>query len=99
MEELFNLPCPLPVHSVVTIFVINQIVLQEEEEAKEREGVADEDGWITVTKKTKKKVVQRTEQKQEWLKAREAKKAKQREHVNFYAFQMKQSKRDCKYAS
>ncbi|PIK54941.1 putative ribosomal RNA-processing protein 7-like A [Apostichopus japonicus] len=29
--------------------------------AKEQEGVPDEDGWITVTKKTKKKVVQRTE--------------------------------------
>lgn len=95
-EYAANRPNPQKLQKEVDNFMLNydKEKKKEEEEAKEKEGVADEDGWITVTKKTKKKVVQRTEQKQEWLKAKEAKKAKQREHVNFYAFQMKQSKRD-----
>ncbi|PIK37187.1 putative ribosomal RNA-processing protein 7-like A [Apostichopus japonicus] len=65
--------------------------------AKEQEGVPDEDGWITVTKKTKKKVVQRTEKKQQWLKAKAARKRKLKQHANFYTFQIKQSKRDRKF--
>ncbi|KAJ8036777.1 Ribosomal RNA-processing protein 7-like A [Holothuria leucospilota] len=95
-EYAANRPNPQKLQKEVDNFMLNydKEKKKEEEEAKEKEGMADEDGWVTVTKKTKKKVVQRTEQKQEWLKAKEAKKAKQREHVNFYAFQMKQSKRD-----
>lgn len=70
---------------------------QKAELAKEQEGVPDEDGWITVTKKTKKKVVQRTEKKQQWLKAKAARKRKLKQHANFYTFQIKQSKRDRKF--
>ncbi|XP_072167637.1 ribosomal RNA-processing protein 7 homolog A-like [Diadema setosum] len=67
---------------------------EEEEQAKEEEGVPDEDGWITVTKRSAKPVVARTERQQRRLQAREKRKRAEKELMNFYTFQTRESKRE-----
>ena len=60
------------------------------------EGVADEDGWITVTSHGKNKGVARTEANQTNLKKRARAKKKQKELLNFYNHQLRESKRESK---
>ncbi|XP_038065255.1 ribosomal RNA-processing protein 7 homolog A-like [Patiria miniata] len=69
-------------------------VQEEEEKAKEQEGVPDEEGWITVTRKSAKPAVARTEKNQRRLRAKERKKREKTELLNFYTFQMRESKRE-----
>ncbi|ESO87195.1 hypothetical protein LOTGIDRAFT_229333 [Lottia gigantea] len=64
------------------------------EEEKEKEGVADEEGWVTVTKHGKLKPTSRTEVNQRKLTKKDRKKKKERELLNFYTFQIKQEKQD-----
>ena len=71
--------------------------MQVEQEAKESEGAADDDGWVTVTKKSSKPVVARTERAQKRLQAKEKKKREEKELLNFYTFQTRESKRERKY--
>ncbi|XP_076310269.1 ribosomal RNA-processing protein 7 homolog A [Tachypleus tridentatus] len=67
-------------------------VEEEKKQAKEMEGVPDEEGWITVTKHGKKPVAPRTEMYQKKVLAKEKKKRSQKELLNFYTFQIRQSK-------
>ncbi|XP_063961803.1 ribosomal RNA-processing protein 7 homolog A-like isoform X1 [Lytechinus pictus] len=67
---------------------------EEKELAKEEEGVPDDDGWVTVTRKSTKPVVTRTERKQKRLQAKEKKKRQEKELMNFYRFQSRESKRE-----
>ncbi|XP_022095462.1 ribosomal RNA-processing protein 7 homolog A-like [Acanthaster planci] len=69
-------------------------VQEEELKAKELEGVPDEEGWITVTRKSAKPAVARTEKNQRRLRAKERKKREKTELLNFYTFQMRESKRE-----
>lgn len=64
------------------------------EQEKVNDGVADEDGWITVTRTGKYKGVPRTEVEEERTKAKERKKGRQKELLNFYTFQIRETKRE-----
>ncbi|XP_013772328.1 ribosomal RNA-processing protein 7 homolog A-like [Limulus polyphemus] len=70
----------------------DKIVEGEKNQAKQMEGVPDEEGWITVTKHGKKSVAPRTDTYQKKVLAKEKKKRSQKELLNFYTFQVKQSK-------
>ena len=71
---------------------------EKREEAKnkaEEEAEPDDDGWVTISRKSKKKSTLgagRSEKVKARLKAREAKKRKNRELRNFYKFQLKETK-------
>ncbi|XP_064594855.1 ribosomal RNA-processing protein 7 homolog A-like [Liolophura sinensis] len=67
---------------------------QEEElqKAKENEGVPDEDGWVTVTRHGKNKGAPRTEVHEKRINVKEKKKRKEKELLNFYSFQLRESK-------
>ncbi|XP_030855192.1 ribosomal RNA-processing protein 7 homolog A [Strongylocentrotus purpuratus] len=67
---------------------------EEKEQAKVEEGVPDDDGWVTVTRKSTKPVVARSERKQKRLQAKEKKKREEKELMNFYTFQSRESKRE-----
>lgn len=64
------------------------------EDAKKAEGVADEDGWVKVTRHGRNKAVARTESLQKRVLAKEKHKKKQKELLNFYAFQIRETKRE-----
>ena len=72
--------------------------LQENRLARETEGVEDEEGWVTVTRKTTKKQrpVARTETMQKRVQSQEKEKREKKELVNFYSFQMRETKRERK---
>ena len=75
-----------------------QEVDERREEAKnkaEEEAEPDDDGWVTISRKSKKKSTLgagRSEKVKARLKAREAKKRKNRELRSFYKFQLKETK-------
>ncbi|XP_075716153.1 ribosomal RNA-processing protein 7 homolog A isoform X2 [Rhinoderma darwinii] len=65
-----------------------------EDKAKEKEGMPDEDGWITVTRKGRHPGVARTEALNLRLAEREKKKRAQKELLNFYAWQHRNKKKE-----
>ncbi|XP_067129576.1 ribosomal RNA-processing protein 7 homolog A [Centruroides vittatus] len=67
-------------------------VEKEKQEAIEMEGVADEEGWITVSKHSKKPVIRRTEVNEKKITAKERKKRSKKNLLNFYTFQIRESK-------
>ncbi|XP_022191951.2 ribosomal RNA-processing protein 7 homolog A [Nilaparvata lugens] len=67
----------------------------KESENKEKEkalGEADEDGWVTVTKRGRKSVIARKESVNKKIMKNEKKKRAKKELLNFYRFQIKESK-------
>ncbi|KAM3915754.1 ribosomal RNA-processing protein 7 homolog A [Leptodactylus fuscus] len=69
-------------------------VATKEDKAKEEEGVPDEDGWITVTRKGRRPGVARTEAVNVRLLEKEKKKRAQKELLNFYAWQHRNKKKE-----
>ncbi|XP_045214166.1 ribosomal RNA-processing protein 7 homolog A-like [Mercenaria mercenaria] len=69
-------------------------IQKEIEEAKANEGIADDDGWVTVTKYGKNKGAPRTEAHEKALTRKEKKRRKDKELLNFYSFQMRETKRE-----
>lgn len=67
---------------------------EEKSEAKENEGIADDEGWITVTKYGRNKPTPQTEIAENKILSKEKRKRKRKELGNFYAFQMKDSKKE-----
>ncbi|XP_033121533.1 ribosomal RNA-processing protein 7 homolog A-like [Anneissia japonica] len=65
-----------------------------EDEKQKAEEEADDEGWITVSRKGAKPGIARTEKNQTRTLAKEIKKRKRKELVNFYTFQMRESKRE-----
>ncbi|XP_071797032.1 ribosomal RNA-processing protein 7 homolog A-like [Asterias amurensis] len=69
-------------------------VHEAEKESEAQEGVPDDEGWVTVTRKSAKPAVARTEKNQRRLRAKERKKREKTELLNFYTFQMRETKRE-----
>ncbi|KAM4021710.1 ribosomal RNA-processing protein 7 homolog A isoform 2-T2 [Anomaloglossus baeobatrachus] len=69
-------------------------VTTKEDKAKEKEGVPDEDGWITVTRKGRRPGIARTEAINLRLTEKEKKKRAQKELLNFYAWQIRNKKKE-----
>ncbi|XP_064471003.1 ribosomal RNA-processing protein 7 homolog A-like [Ornithodoros turicata] len=67
---------------------------EEKTRAKETEGVPDEEGWTTVTKYGKRPVIPRTDAIAKKIDVLEKKKRSRKELLNFYTFQIRQSKMD-----
>ncbi|XP_040264220.1 ribosomal RNA-processing protein 7 homolog A isoform X1 [Bufo bufo] len=67
---------------------------KKEDKAKRKEGVPDEDGWITVTRKGRHPGVARTEAVNHRLLEKEKKKSAQKELLNFYAWQHRNKKKE-----
>lgn len=69
---------------------------QEEEiaQAKAMDGVPDEEGWVTVSRHSRNKAIPRTEAHEQRTLANEKRKRSQRELLNFYSFQMRESKKE-----
>jgi ribosomal RNA-processing protein 7 len=59
---------------------------------KEAEGQADEDGWVTVTKKGRKPGFARKESVEQKVLEKEGKKKTKKQLLNFYTFQIRESK-------
>ncbi|KAI0211271.1 Ribosomal RNA-processing-like protein 7A [Lamellibrachia satsuma] len=74
--------------------VFDSKVEKEKETAREAEGVPDEEGWVTVTRYGKSKGVPRTEAHEKRLSKKEKKKRTEKELLNFYSFQMRETKRE-----
>lgn len=74
--------------------VFDSKVEQERQVAREAEGVPDEEGWVTVTRYGKSKGAPRTEAHEKRLSKKEKKKRKEKELLNFYSFQMRETKRE-----
>nr|KAG5703159.1 hypothetical protein BaRGS_027324 [Batillaria attramentaria] len=68
-------------------------VEEEQKQAKEMDGVPDDDGWITVTRVGKNKGAPRTEAEEKRVTIKDRKKRKEKELVNFYSFQIRESKK------
>ncbi|XP_070580155.1 ribosomal RNA-processing protein 7 homolog A-like [Ptychodera flava] len=68
--------------------------LEEEEQEAEDEGVPDEDGWVTVTRKGRNPGVARTEANQKKAMAKEKQQNQKKELLNFYRFQYRESQRE-----
>lgn len=71
----------------------DQKVAEKEEKEKE-EGEPDEDGWVTVTRKGRRPGLARTEAVTNHLTEKEKKKRAQKELMNFYAWQNRNSKKE-----
>lgn len=72
--------------------------LQEEEKAKEEEGVPDEEGWVKVTRRGRRPVLPRTEAASLRVLEREKRKRARKELLNFYAWQHRETKMERKGA-
>ncbi|CAI9614546.1 unnamed protein product [Staurois parvus] len=70
---------------------------KKEEEAKEEEE-PDEEGWVTVTRKGRRPGLARTEAANIRVTEKEKKKRGQKELLNFYAFQSRKSKKECRFS-
>ncbi|XP_064629479.1 ribosomal RNA-processing protein 7 homolog A-like isoform X2 [Lineus longissimus] len=68
--------------------------LEVEEHEKTMDGVPDEYGWVTVTRQGKNKGIPRTEAAEKKILAKEKKMRKEKELLNFYSFQTRESKRE-----
>lgn len=64
---------------------------REDEDMRMKDGQPDADGWITVTKHTNKSFA-RTQHDETKVSAKEKKNQKEKKLINFYSFQMKESK-------
>lgn len=64
----------------------------KKKEEKQMEGVADDEGWITVTRTGKKRGIARTEANIEKITHKQKKKRSQKELLNFYTFQIRETK-------
>jgi len=64
----------------------------EERLAKEKEGVPDDEGWVTVSRHSRNAAAVRTETMEEKTITREKQKQSAKKLVNFYSFQIRQSK-------
>ncbi|KAK2710563.1 ribosomal RNA-processing protein 7 homolog A-like [Artemia franciscana] len=62
------------------------------QEAKNKQGEADDEGWTVVTSKGRAAVIARTEATEQKIKKKEKKKMSEKQLVNFYTYQLKQSK-------
>ncbi|XP_021379438.1 ribosomal RNA-processing protein 7 homolog A-like isoform X2 [Mizuhopecten yessoensis] len=69
-------------------------VEEEKQKAKDMEGVPDDEGWVTVTRHGKNKGVPWKESQEKKVTAREKKKRKDKELLNFYSFQIRETKRE-----
>ncbi|WAR31285.1 RRP7A-like protein [Mya arenaria] len=69
-------------------------VQEEMERAKASEGVPDDEGWVTVTRFGKNKAAPRTEAHEKAISGKEKRRRKEKELLNFYSFQIRQTKRD-----
>ncbi|XP_056379746.1 ribosomal RNA-processing protein 7 homolog A [Hyla sarda] len=67
---------------------------KKEDKAKEEEGVPDEEGWITVTRKGRRPGTARTEAINLRLTQKEKRKRAQKELLNFYAWQHRNKKKE-----
>lgn len=73
------------------------LLQQKEDKAKATEGVPDEEGWITVTKKGRRPGGERSEAMNSRLMEKEKKKRAQKELLNFYAWQHRNRKKERKW--
>lgn len=71
---------------------------EEDSSLKEKEGVADDEGWITVSKNSRNAVAPRTHTMEQKVFEKEKKKQTAKRLVNFYSFQLRQSKMERKFA-
>ncbi|XP_062577426.1 ribosomal RNA-processing protein 7 homolog A-like [Saccostrea cucullata] len=67
---------------------------REKRLALEQEGVPDDEGWVKVTRHGKNKGAPRTETMEKKVTAKDKRRQTEKELKNFYAFQMRESKRD-----
>ncbi|XP_059469879.1 ribosomal RNA-processing protein 7 homolog A [Neocloeon triangulifer] len=67
-------------------------ISDEQRKLKETEGQEDEEGWVTVTKKGRKPGFARKESVEQRVLAKEGKKKAKKELLNFYTFQIRESK-------
>lgn len=90
-----NLLSENELQEAIDTFMENHDKTVEEDRQREADqaGVPDEDGWITVTKHGKNKGVPRTEVHEKRALSKEKKKREKKELLNFYAFQMRETKR------
>jgi len=65
---------------------------KEDRKSKQKEGVADEEGWITVTRDSRNAGVVRTENMEQKVMTNEKKKQSEKKLINFYGFQLRESK-------
>lgn len=72
--------------------------LQEEAQAKEEEGVPDEEGWVKVTRRGRRPVLPRTEAASLRVLEKERRKRARKELLNFYAWQHRETKMERKGA-
>lgn len=70
----------------------DQRLEEEKKRAKAMDGIPDEEGWITVTKYGKRPVIPRTDAVAQKINALEKKKRSHKELLNFYSFQIRESK-------
>lgn len=70
--------------------------MQEEEKAKEEEGVPDEEGWVKVTRRGRRPVLPRTEAASLRVLEKEKRKRARKELLNFYAWQHRETKMERK---
>lgn len=70
--------------------------MQEEAKAKEEEGVPDEEGWVKVTRRSRRPVLPRTEAASLRVLEREKRKRARKELLNFYAWQHRETKMERK---
>ena len=71
---------------------------QEIQKAREQEGQPDSDGWVLVTRHSKRPVARRTEGLDQRLKEKLKKKRQRQQMVNLYNFQLKDTKMEREWA-
>ncbi|XP_025104636.1 ribosomal RNA-processing protein 7 homolog A-like [Pomacea canaliculata] len=71
----------------------DKLTAEKEKKAKEMEGQADDEGWITVTRVGKNKGAPRTEAEAKRVTSKDKKRRKEKELINFYSFQVRESKK------
>ncbi|KAM4881937.1 ribosomal RNA-processing protein 7 homolog A [Thomomys bottae] len=67
-------------------------IAEEETKAKEEDGVPDEEGWVTVTRRGRRPALPRTEAASLRVLEREKRKRARKELLNFYAWQHRETK-------
>ncbi|ELK07948.1 Ribosomal RNA-processing protein 7 like protein A [Pteropus alecto] len=72
--------------------VYDRKIAEEEAKAKEEEGVPDEEGWVKVTRRSRRPVLPRTEAASLRVLEREKRKRARKELLNFYAWQHRETK-------
>nr|KAF6497528.1 ribosomal RNA processing 7-like protein A [Rousettus aegyptiacus] len=72
--------------------VYDKKIAEEEAKAKEEEGVPDEEGWVKVTRRSRRPVLPRTEAASLRVLEREKRKRARKELLNFYAWQHRETK-------